>query len=89
MPFYKKADMKSFSLNYISPKVTKMGSIITIEPTLVTFFPIIGHKVDYKGLGVLGGQWHIPSKNSPKYPSPGKYPVFLIQTANLLFLLNH
>ena len=42
-----------------------MGSIITIEPTLVIFFPIIGHKIDYKGLGVLGGQRHIPSKNSP------------------------
>ena len=34
----------------ICPKVTKMGSII-------------GHRIDYNGVGVLRGQWHIPSKN--------------------------
>ena len=39
--------------NYISPKVTKMGSII-------------GHRIDYNGVGVLRGQRHIPSKNWPK-----------------------
>ena len=33
---------------------------------------IIGHKIDYDGVGVLRGQWHIPSKNLPKYPSPAK-----------------
>ena len=34
----------------ICPKVTKMGSII-------------GHRVDYNGVGVPRGQRHIPSKN--------------------------
>ena len=29
---------------------------------------IIGHKIDYDRVGVLRGQWHIPSKNLPKYP---------------------
>ena len=29
---------------------------------------IIGHRIDYKGVGVLRGQRHIPSKNRPKYP---------------------
>ena len=38
---------------YICPKVTKMGSII-------------GHRIDYNGVGALRGQWHIPSKNLPK-----------------------
>ena len=37
----------------ICPKVTKMGSII-------------GHRIDYNGVGALRGQWHIPSKNLPK-----------------------
>ena len=36
--------------NYIFPKVTKMGSIF-------------GHRIDFKGVGVLRGQRHIPSKN--------------------------
>ena len=44
---------------HICPKVTKMGSII-------------GHKIDYNEVGVLRGQWHIPSKNLPKYPPSGK-----------------
>ena len=35
---------------HICPKVTKMGSII-------------GHKIDYNGVGALRGQRHIPSKN--------------------------
>ena len=26
---------------------------------------IIGHRIDYIGVGVLSGQWHIPSKNDP------------------------
>ena len=37
---------------YISSKVTKMGSII-------------GHKIDYNGVGALRGQRHIPSQNWP------------------------
>ena len=44
---------------HICPKVTKMGSII-------------GHKIDYDGVGVLRGQWHIPSKNYPSTLPPGK-----------------
>ena len=28
---------------------------------------IIGHKIDYNGLGALRGQWHI---HLPKYPPP-------------------
>ena len=35
---------------HICPKVTKMGSII-------------GHRIDYNGVGALRGQRHIPSKN--------------------------
>ena len=42
---------------HIFPKVTKMGSII-------------GHRIDYNGVGALRGQQHIPSKNLPKYPPP-------------------
>ena len=30
----------------------------------------IGHRIDYNGVGALRGQWHIPSKNLPKYPPP-------------------
>ena len=30
--------------------------------------PIIGHRIDYNGVGVLRDQRHIPSKNWPKYP---------------------
>ena len=37
--------------------MTKMGSVI-------------GHGIDYNGVGVRRGQWHIPSKNWPKYPPP-------------------
>ena len=35
---------------HICSKVTKMGSIIV-------------HRIDYNGVGVLRGQWHIPSKS--------------------------
>ena len=31
---------------------------------------IIGHRIDYNGVGALKGQWHIQSKNEPKYPPP-------------------
>ena len=31
---------------------------------------IIGHKIDYNGVGALRGQGHIPNKNLPKYPPP-------------------
>ena len=47
---------------HICPKVTKIGSII-------------GHRIDYNGVGALRGQWHIPSKNWPKYPPPPHPPV--------------
>ena len=36
--------------SHICPNVTKMGSII-------------GHRIDYKGVGALRGQRHIPRKN--------------------------
>ena len=42
---------------HICPKVTKMGSII-------------GHRIDYNGLGALRGERHIPSKMFPEYPPP-------------------
>ena len=44
-------------VNYICPKVTKMGSII-------------GHTIDYNRVGALRGEQHIPSKNWPKCPPP-------------------
>ena len=31
---------------------------------------IIGHRIDYNGVGALRGQRHIPSKNWPKWPPP-------------------
>ena len=39
---------------HLSPQVTKVGYII-------------GHRIDYNGVGALRGQRHIPSKNKPKY----------------------
>ena len=42
---------------------------------------IIGHTIDYGGLGVLRGQWHVPSKNLPKYPPPGN------RTLNVSFVI--
>ena len=36
--------------SHICPKVTKMAYII-------------GHRIDYNGVGAVGGQGHIPSKN--------------------------
>ena len=39
---------------HVCPKVTKMGSVI-------------GHRIDYNGVGAQRGQRHIPSKNVPKY----------------------
>ena len=53
---------------HICPKVTKMGSII-------------GHKLDYDGVGVLRGQWHIPSKNYPSTLPPGN------RTLNVSFVI--
>ena len=29
-----------------------------------------GYQIDYNGVGDLRGQWHLPSKNLPKYPPP-------------------
>ena len=40
---------------HIWPKVTEIGSII-------------GHRIDYNGVGALRGQRRIPCKNLPKYP---------------------
>ena len=53
------------------PKVTKMGSII-------------GHKIDYSGVGVLRCQWHIPSKTSPKYPPPLSPRIILLPQVRML-----
>ena len=49
------------------PELTKMGSII-------------GHRIDYNGVGAPRGQWHIPSKNLPKYFPPPE-----LCHANLLY----
>ena len=43
--------------NNICPKLSNMGSMI-------------GHRKDCNEIWVLRGQWHVPSKNSPKYPAP-------------------
>ena len=50
------SDFESRKL-HISPKVTKVGSII-------------GHRTDYNGVRALRGQRHIPSKINPSTPSP-------------------
>ena len=42
-------EFRSRNHNDICPKVTKMGSIV-------------GHRIDYNGVGVPRGQRHIPSK---------------------------
>ena len=42
---------------HVSPKVTKMGSII-------------GHSIDHNGVGALRGQQHIPCKSLPKHSPP-------------------
>ena len=47
--------------NNICPKLSNMGSMI-------------GHRKDCNEIWVLRGQWHIPSKNSPKYPAPAPPP---------------
>ena len=36
----------------------------------ITLIIIIGHKIYYKGIGVLRGQQHIPSEKRPKGPPP-------------------
>ena len=43
---------------------------------------IVGHRIDYNGVGVLRGQRHIPSKTWPKYPPPG---IILLLELSLLF----
>ena len=61
---------------HICPKVTKMGSII-------------GHKIDYNGVGALRGQGHIPSKNLPKYPPPPPpYPPHMKQNLKCIIRYN-
>ena len=49
---------------HICPKGTKMGSII-------------GHRIDYNGVGALRGQLHIPTKDQPKYPPRATGPVIV------------
>ena len=46
---------------YICPKVTKMGSII-------------GHRIDYNGVGALRGQRHIPT---PPAKTPNKTCIYV------------
>ena len=53
--------------NYIfAQKWLRMGSII-------------GHRMDYNGVGAMRDQWHIPSKNFPNYPLPPPAPGYLRQ----------
>ena len=66
----KSGSQKNTYLPKSAPKVTKMGSII-------------GPKIDYNEVGVLRGQWHIPSKNLPKYPPPGKQKIKCIIRYNI------
>ena len=46
---------------------------------------IIGHSVDYNGVGALSGQWHIQSKNTPPPPPTHQKEIciFLLVTWNL------
>ena len=53
---------------YQSPKVTKMGSII-------------GHRIDYNGVGALRGQQHTPSKNLT-HESPPPNPAIPLGNRN-------
>ena len=46
---FKNGKIHGCNHNDICPKVTKMGSIV-------------GHRIDYNGMGALRGQRHIPSK---------------------------
>ena len=46
--------------------MTKMGSII-------------GHRIDYNGVGALRGQRHIPSKNWPKCPPRANTVLFNVR----------
>ena len=39
---------------------------------------IIGHRTNYAEVGASRGQWHTPSKNSPKYPPPPQPRDFLV-----------
>ena len=36
---------------------------------------IIGHRIDYNGVGALRGQRHIPSKSQPETPPPPPLPL--------------
>ena len=56
---------------FIKEKVTMLGSQkLHICSNVTKMGSIIGHRIDYNGVGALRGQRHIPSKNLPKYP-PG------------------
>ena len=50
---------------HICPKVTKMGSII-------------GHRIDYNGVGALRAQRHIPSKNRLVFDSAKLKRIFVL-----------
>ena len=73
----KRLELESRKL-HVSPKVTKMGSII-------------GHRIDYNGVGALRGQQHIPSKSLPKHPPPlrgGRFEPLRYMNKNLLTLVS-
>ena len=67
--------MGSFLLHEVKPmcefisgrprkqKVTKLGSRKLHFPKLTKKWSIFGDRIDYNGVGVLGRQSHIPSKN--------------------------
>ena len=45
-------------------KVTKLGSRkLNFSKSDGDVVYIFGHRIDYNGVGVVRGQWHIPSKN--------------------------
>ena len=59
-------------VQFIKIKVTKLGSrVLHICPEVTKMRSIIGHRIDYNGVGALRGQRYIPSKNLAKYPLPG------------------
>ena len=68
-------------------KVTKLGSRkLHICPKMTKMGSIIGHKIDYNGVGALRGQRHIHSKNSPRYPPRGECTISQEQVARFSVL---
>ena len=47
---------------------------------------IIGQKIDYKGVGALRGQWHIPSKHTSPGPKIQKLTKKLMSQLGSLFV---